>query len=211
VIAPAGRGLYPTEAAQGDLNLRPFQAVTQQIFAGSTGEGDNCVQAYHYRLCLTNDPANRRLPARPENYDPDFIRSVADGYRSLGGGKPNAPNGKIHRFQNLPGGVADYPTADWPRRHEIMKRHRDFALGVVYFLQNDPSPAVHRRLGLHAVSPHLRRSYREHRGRGVFRSYGGSEAAARLSATSRTTTACRPGSTIATPSIMTCRRPSSGG
>jgi hypothetical protein len=139
IIAPADKGAFPAEAAQGKLNIRPFQAVTQEIYAGSTGEGDSLVQAYHYRLCLTNDPANRRLPDRPANYDPEMLKALLDPYRTLGNNRPNQPNNKAHWFQNFSGGAEDYPTADWPRRHQIMQRHRDFALGAVYFFQNDPS------------------------------------------------------------------------
>ena len=31
---------------------------------GEPGAGDRCVQAYNFRLCLTNNPANR-LPIKP--------------------------------------------------------------------------------------------------------------------------------------------------
>lgn len=36
---------------------------------GTTGEGDDAVQSYNYRLCLCSDPDNRRPPERPEGYD----------------------------------------------------------------------------------------------------------------------------------------------
>jgi hypothetical protein len=143
VIAPAGKGTYPAEAIEGGLQLRPFQAVTQQIYAGSTGEGDGKVQAYHYRLCLTTDPKNRRLPEQPAGYDRDFIRSLLDTYRSLGG--TPVPNAKRAWFQNLSGGASEYAAADWGKRHEILRRHRDFALGIVYYLQNDPSLTEEQR------------------------------------------------------------------
>ena len=35
-----------------------------------TGAGDNYVQAYNYRLCLSNDPDNQIPFTKPENYDP---------------------------------------------------------------------------------------------------------------------------------------------
>ena len=35
---------------------------------GSTGQADNAVQAYNYRLCLTNDPKNMVPFTRPDNY-----------------------------------------------------------------------------------------------------------------------------------------------
>ena len=139
IIAPGGKGTYPQETRVGALNLRPFQAVTQEIYAGSTGEGDDKVQAYHYRLCLTNQPNNRRAIEKPANYNRDLIASLYDPYRTLARGKPNSPNQKRFWFQNFSGNSSEYATADWPKRLEIMQRHRDFALGMVYFLQNDPS------------------------------------------------------------------------
>jgi hypothetical protein len=45
---------------------------------GSTHEADDAIQAYNYRLCLTNDPANRILPSRPEKYNRNEYRSLIE-------------------------------------------------------------------------------------------------------------------------------------
>ncbi len=45
---------------------------------GSTGNADDAVQAYNYRLCLTNDPANRVEIQKPENYNRDEYLSLVD-------------------------------------------------------------------------------------------------------------------------------------
>jgi hypothetical protein len=137
-IPTGSPAMYPTEARIGDLNLRPFQAVTQEIFAGSTGEGDDKVQAYHYRLCLTNDPANRLTIEKPAGYDPTLVRSQLDNYRGLPA-KASGPNSKSAWFLNFSGQASAYPRAGWGERREIEDRHRRFALSVVYYLQNDPS------------------------------------------------------------------------
>ncbi len=48
---------------------------------GTTHEGDRAVQSYNYRLCLTNDPANRLLPERPRRYDRrEYLSLVDDVY-----------------------------------------------------------------------------------------------------------------------------------
>lgn len=48
---------------------------------GSTHEGDEALQAYNYRLCLTNDPEIRLLPKRPENYNrEEYISLIDDVY-----------------------------------------------------------------------------------------------------------------------------------
>ena len=41
------------------------------------GEGDGKVMGYGYRLCLTNDPANRVPIEKPEGYDPARFGSYA--------------------------------------------------------------------------------------------------------------------------------------
>ncbi|MCD7971178.1 MAG: FAD-dependent oxidoreductase [Candidatus Azobacteroides sp.] len=48
---------------------------------GSTHEGDDAVQAYNYRLCLTNNPDNRTLPQKPENYNrKEYLSLIDDVY-----------------------------------------------------------------------------------------------------------------------------------
>lgn len=45
---------------------------------GSTFKADDALQAYNYRLCLTNDPAIRILPEKPENYNRKEYTSLID-------------------------------------------------------------------------------------------------------------------------------------
>lgn len=45
---------------------------------GSTGAGDNAVQAYNYRLSLTKDPAQRVAFAKPDNYDREEFASLVE-------------------------------------------------------------------------------------------------------------------------------------
>lgn len=46
---------------------------------GSTGEADNALQAYNYRLCLTNDPNNRAEFEKPENYNrEEYVSLIED-------------------------------------------------------------------------------------------------------------------------------------
>lgn len=46
--------------------------------AGSTGESDNAVQAYNYRLCLTDRPENRVEIEKPVKYDRNEYLSLID-------------------------------------------------------------------------------------------------------------------------------------
>lgn len=64
-----------------------------KILPGSTGEGDNAIQAYTYRYCLTTDPDNSYVLSKlPENYD----RNLYTGYfDDLNKGRLSAP-AKFH-------------------------------------------------------------------------------------------------------------------
>lgn len=143
--APADRAGpldVPADRRRGDLDLIPHPAGLTEIFPGSTGEGDDAVQAYNYRLCLSRDPDNRRLPEKPDGYDRtdhlEALQAVEErGLRShllL----RYLPNRKADmNAADLPGENHDYPTAGPRRRAEIADRHRRHALGLLYFLQND--------------------------------------------------------------------------
>ncbi|HTF19002.1 MAG TPA: FAD-dependent oxidoreductase, partial [Chryseolinea sp.] len=45
---------------------------------GSTFQGDNAVESYNYRLCLTNNSTNRLAIARPGNYNRDEYASMVE-------------------------------------------------------------------------------------------------------------------------------------
>jgi len=126
---------------------------TRMVLPGTTGEGDKRVQAYNFRLCLTNVPENRVLPKKPENYNRDeylqVIESIKAGRIKTVGDVLNIepiPNNKSDT-NNTPKGLIstdlpeenyDYPTASYEEREKIIKRHKDYILGLLYFLQNDP-------------------------------------------------------------------------
>lgn len=154
-------GKYPLDAAQGRLNLLP-KWTTLGLMNGSTGEGDDNIQDYSYRLCLSSDPHNRRLPDKPRGYNRDDYLAIALDPDAMGT-HPYAlqhrfltyslrdmiaadhlihghalPNGKRSwNATNFTGAGKRYPEADWQTRREIAAHHRDHALGILYFLQND--------------------------------------------------------------------------
>jgi hypothetical protein len=45
---------------------------------GTTFQADNAVQSYNYRLCLTNNPANRVAIKKPAHYNREEYASIAD-------------------------------------------------------------------------------------------------------------------------------------
>ena len=136
--APGGVATYPHAAVSGALNLRAFFAITGELFAGSTGEGDRAIQAYNMRLSLTRDPARRVAPPRPDWYPRELFLALRDRWGF--GGNPGSVAGRSTvgwNGPNLPEGGETYPDGDWDERRRIYARHRDFALGLLHFLQHD--------------------------------------------------------------------------
>lgn len=120
----------------------------------STGAGDKRIQAYNYRLCLTNVPDNRILPGKPDNYNPREYRILARQERMgkiktfkdivhivpMPNGKSDTNNHTIPLLStDLPEENYDYPEANWEWRDKFAKRLRDYTLGLLYFCQNDYS------------------------------------------------------------------------
>ena len=95
--APGAVATYPHAAVSGALNLRAFFAITGELFAGSTGEGDRALQAYNLRLSLTRDPERRVAPPRPNWYPRELFLALRDRW-GFGGnaGSANAyVNGRL--------------------------------------------------------------------------------------------------------------------
>jgi hypothetical protein len=115
---------------------------------GQEGEGDHRVQAYCFRMCLTDDPANRVPFPKPEGYDPMryelYLRFIEAGWRTVWGNHKPMPNRKTDT--NNHGGFStdnigmnyDYPEASYERRAEIIKEHEVYQKGMMWFLCNDP-------------------------------------------------------------------------
>ncbi len=122
------------------------------------GSGDTKIQAYCFRMCLSNHPDNRVLFAKPAGYDPNryelLARVYANGWTETFAKYDPIPNRKTDTNNHGPfstdyiGKNYDYPEATYERRREIIKDHEFYQKGLLYFLQNDPRvPAdVHEKM-----------------------------------------------------------------
>ncbi|MFD1768719.1 FAD-dependent oxidoreductase [Sphingobacterium suaedae] len=114
---------------------------------GTYGQGDHRVQAYCFRMCLSNHPDNRIAFAKPDNYRPEnyelLARVFAAGWRETFRKFDPIPNRKTDTNNHGPfstdfiGMNYDYPDASYERRREIIKQHEDYQKGLLYFLAND--------------------------------------------------------------------------
>jgi hypothetical protein len=129
----------------------PGSGLLPRIQAGPPGEegaGDHRVQAYTYRLCMTDAPDNRVAFTKPEGYDAEqyelLLRTLLAGSRHIFGKFDPAPNRKTDTnnhgsfsTDNI-GMNYDYPTATYERRREILAEHELYERGYFYFLCEDP-------------------------------------------------------------------------
>ncbi len=115
---------------------------------GVKGEGDNKVQAYCFRMCLTQAPANRVPFPKPAGYDPKeyelLLRIFQAGWRETFQKFDPIPNLKTDTNNHGPfstdniGRNYDYPEATYERRREIIREHVQYQQGWLYFIANDP-------------------------------------------------------------------------
>jgi hypothetical protein len=127
--------------------LLPF---VQAGSLGKPGEGDRKVQAYNYRLCMTDRKDNQVAFPRPAGYDParyELLARYLEAKPRLNVGQlmnpVRLPNGKTDTNNNGPfstdhiGANWGYPEADLATRELIREDHVRYVQGFLYFLAND--------------------------------------------------------------------------
>lgn len=115
---------------------------------GENGEGDRRIQAYCYRLCMTQVDENRMPFAEPDGYDPAqyelLARALEAGWDPVFQKFDPIPNGKTDTNNHGPfstdniGMNYDYPEGSYERRAEILREHEQYQRGWAYFLCSDP-------------------------------------------------------------------------
>ena len=117
-------------------------------YPGNKGEGDHRVQAYCFRVCMTNHDDNRLPFPKPEGYDSTqyelLVRIFDAGWREWFGKFDDIPNRKTDTNNHGPfssdniGMNYDYPEASYERRKEIIREHETYQKGLLWFVANDP-------------------------------------------------------------------------
>ncbi len=119
---------------------------------GETGSGDTLVQAYNFRVCLTDHPDNRVPISRPEGYDstryellvrlfaaqPDK-RSLQDYF--IWSRMPNRKTDINNRgafSTDMIGANYSYPEAGPEERRRLQQLHEEYTKGLFYFLATSP-------------------------------------------------------------------------
>jgi hypothetical protein len=139
-----------------------YKEVGGDLGPSTTNEGDNAIQSYNFRLCLTADEDNRVPIEKPDAYDREEYASLVDDIETnnhTDASDENAPEGIewILLRTTLPNGKTDmnnhgrsylstdlpeenwpWPTSYWAWRDRFAERLREYTLGLLWFAQNDP-------------------------------------------------------------------------
>ncbi|REA58381.1 xanthan lyase [Dyadobacter luteus] len=131
---------------EGDPKSGLLPYVTDEKI-GKNGEGDDKIQAYCFRMCLSSNPDNRIPFAKPEGYDRSkyelLARVYKAGWTETFQKYDPIPNRKTDTNNHGPfstdfiGQNYDYPEASYERRKEIIKEHELYQKGLMYYWSND--------------------------------------------------------------------------
>jgi hypothetical protein len=132
---------------EGDPSSGLLARISSQS-PGKDGQGDFKMQAYNFRLCLTQVEENRIPFPRPDQYDPTqyelLLRTLIQGSTHVFGKFDPVPNAKTDTNNHGPFSTDNigmnylYPEAGYQERAEIILEHERYQKGYFYFLCNDP-------------------------------------------------------------------------
>jgi hypothetical protein len=138
---------HPESGLLYGINPAPMQPA---------GTGDRLVQAYNYRLCLTQDTSNMIQISPPDHYDPfryELLKRLID-YRRKKGMTVNLdsylsiifmPGNKTDMNNNGPFSTDfineswNYAESDYSTRKKTALAHKNYIKGFLYFLGHDES------------------------------------------------------------------------
>lgn len=136
---------------EGDPSSGLLKGVDSKA-PGAAGEEDKRVQAYTFRVCLTDVPENSVAIEKPDTYDPELyethLRHAMANPNSVPGQSffkltpmPNRKtdsNNKGSFSTDFVGKSEEWAEADYARRDALWKEHADYVKGLIWFLGNDP-------------------------------------------------------------------------
>jgi hypothetical protein len=112
------------------------------------GSGDKSIQAYGFRMCLTNHPENRIPFEKPASYNEQEYELLLRNYEAGETRTPwinsDMPNRKTdtnnkHGFStDFIGQNYNYPESDYAEREQIVERHRNYQKGLMWTLAYHP-------------------------------------------------------------------------
>lgn len=131
----------------------------------TAGQGDHRIQAYNFRICMTDVAANRVPFPKPANYDRSWYVLLE---RYLAAGFGTEFDNFFNKFDRIKNGKTDtnnhgavstdfigqnlnWPDGSYQEREAIFQRHVTYVQGYWWFVANDPAvgqvaPAIQARM-----------------------------------------------------------------
>ncbi|MCG3148635.1 MAG: hypothetical protein PCFJNLEI_02080 [Verrucomicrobiae bacterium] len=156
----------------GDPTSGLLPQIVKEDLSSRTGSGDQRVQAYCFRMCLTDDPALKIDWPKPADFDPlqyvlatrwfnspkdprneqlhgtDIVPSKFDILERTtpGGGNKTDTNNHGPVSSDFIGANYDWPEGDYATREKIFQRHVSYQMGFYWHMANAPEiPERYRR------------------------------------------------------------------
>lgn len=150
---------------EGDPSSGLLPYVEEDDVFDKQGQGDHRIQAYCFRVCMTDDPSIKIEWAKPEGFDPKqyiiatrWYNSEKDQYNDT-----LRSDGRLAKFDRLfrshktdtnnhgpvssdyIGANYGWPEGSYEERERIFQHHVTYQKGLYWFLANDPSIPVRYR------------------------------------------------------------------
>ncbi len=152
---------------EGDASSGLLPGISSEDMTTKLGQGDRCIQAYNFRMCMTDDPDLKIPWSKPEGYDEKqyvlagrWLRGQKDKYNDLlpGDGEdptvpmkfdalPNkTPGGYFKTDTNNHGAFSsdfigqnhNWPEASYQEREKLFQRHVTYQKGFYWYVANSP-------------------------------------------------------------------------
>lgn len=154
-LKQSGRHQFPDGVSPYRIPNNPSSGLVYGVSKAqqaTTGQGDGHVQAYNFRICLTDSAENRIPITRPADYDSTKYELLARLFKAQPKmEKPNdyfiwsrMPNNKTD-VNNRGGFSTDmiganyaWPEANFKERKKIFEDHVSYTKGLLYFIISDP-------------------------------------------------------------------------
>ena len=133
---------------------------------GTTGAGDQRMQTYNFRLCLTQNATNKIAITAPTNYSEatyELLHRYINAYVATNGSVPLnrlidvqtiIPNGKtdINAYADVStdfiGYNYTYPTNTYAGRQIVFQQHKDYISGLLYYLTTSTNVPLNVRTNM---------------------------------------------------------------
>ena len=138
---------------------------------GEDGAADHRVQAYCFRMCMSNVPENSTPFPKPADYDEAMYELLLRNFEAgdlripmhplmMPNGKTDTNNNHAFSTDNI-GMNYDYPEASYDERAKIVADHARYQQGLMWTLANHPRVPQKVRDHMAAVGPREGRVHRQ--------------------------------------------------